>query len=166
MHRRLSIERCLAAADECGAPIVSICGGEPLIYPGDRGAHRRASSAERKHVYLCTNGLLLEKKLPGLRPSGRLLINVHLDGMEATHDRIVERQGRVCRGRRRHRGRQGRRASWSAPTRPSTKTPTCTKSPCCSISSRAGRGRAHDLARLRLRVGRRGRSRRARSGSS
>jgi hopanoid biosynthesis associated radical SAM protein HpnH len=46
-----------------------------------------------KHVYLCTNGLLLEKKLRGLRPSSRLFINVHLDGMEGTHDRMVERPG-------------------------------------------------------------------------
>ena len=48
---------------------------------------------QRKHVYLCTNGTLLAKKVHGLRPSSRLLINVHLDGMEATHDRMVERPG-------------------------------------------------------------------------
>ena len=48
---------------------------------------------QQKHVYLCTNGVLLEKKLRGFRPSSRLLINVHLDGMEATHDRMVEREG-------------------------------------------------------------------------
>jgi hopanoid biosynthesis associated radical SAM protein HpnH len=88
----LSMDECLAAVDECEAPVVSVCGGEPLIYPGIEELIERII-ARRKHAYLCTNGLLLEKKLPGLRRSGRLFINVHLDGMEATHDRLVEREG-------------------------------------------------------------------------
>jgi hopanoid biosynthesis associated radical SAM protein HpnH len=92
MHRRLSIEQCLAAAAECGSPIVSVCGGEPLLYP-EIEVLVESLTARRKHVYLCTNGALLEKKLSGLRPSSRLFINVHLDGMEATHDRMVERIG-------------------------------------------------------------------------
>jgi hopanoid biosynthesis associated radical SAM protein HpnH len=92
MHRRLSIDQCLAAVAECGAPIVSVCGGEPLIYP-EIEVLIESLVMQRKHVYLCTNGLLLEKKLRGLRPSNRLFVNVHLDGMEATHDRMVERQG-------------------------------------------------------------------------
>ena len=92
MHRRLSIEQCMAAAAECGAPIVSVCGGEPLIYP-EIEVLIESLVSQRKHVYLCTNGTLLEKKIRGFRPSSRLLINVHLDGMEATHDRMVERQG-------------------------------------------------------------------------
>ena len=92
MHRRLSVEECLAAVDECGAPIVSVCGGEPLLYPEIERLLERLV-ARRKHVYLCTNGVLLEKKLRGFRPSSRLFINVHLDGMEATHDRMVNHQG-------------------------------------------------------------------------
>ena len=92
LHQRMSMEECLASADECGAPVVSICGGEPLLFPGIEELIRELT-ARRKHVYLCTNGLLLEKKLPGLRPSSRLLINVHVDGMEATHDRLVSREG-------------------------------------------------------------------------
>ena len=92
MHRRLSIERCLAAVAECGAPIVSVCGGEPLIYP-EIEVLLESLVMNRKHVYLCTNGVLLEKKVAGLRPNKRLFINVHLDGMEATHDRMVERDG-------------------------------------------------------------------------
>jgi hopanoid biosynthesis associated radical SAM protein HpnH len=92
MHRRLSLEQCLAAVDQCGAPIVSVCGGEPLIYP-EIEQLVATLIAQRKHVYLCTNGLLLEQKLRGFRPSSRLFINVHLDGMEATHDRLVEREG-------------------------------------------------------------------------
>lgn len=92
IHSRLSIDRCLAAVDECGAPITSICGGEPLIYPGIEELVEKIL-ARQKHVYLCTNGLLLERKLPGLPRSDRLFVNVHLDGMEATHDRAVGREG-------------------------------------------------------------------------
>lgn len=92
MHRRLSVEQCLAAVDECGAPIVSVCGGEPLLYP-DIEPLVEILIEQKKHVYLCTNGVLLEKKLQCFHPSSRLFINVHLDGMEATHDRMVERQG-------------------------------------------------------------------------
>jgi hopanoid biosynthesis associated radical SAM protein HpnH len=88
----LSVDECLASIDECGSPVVSICGGEPLIYRGIEELVAK-TIARRKHIYLCTNGLLLGKKLAGFRPSSRLFINVHLDGMEATHDRLVERQG-------------------------------------------------------------------------
>ncbi|NQU20678.1 MAG: adenosyl-hopene transferase HpnH [Candidatus Nealsonbacteria bacterium] len=89
---RLSIDQCLDAVDECGAPIVSICGGEPLIYP-EIGELVAKILAGRRHVYLCTNGTLLEKKLHGLPPNDRLFINVHLDGMEATHDQAAGREG-------------------------------------------------------------------------
>jgi hopanoid biosynthesis associated radical SAM protein HpnH len=92
MQRRLSVEECLHAAEECGAPIVSVCGGEPLIYP-DIEALVECLIEKKKHVYLCTNGVLLDKKIRGFRPSSRLFINVHLDGMEATHDCMVNRQG-------------------------------------------------------------------------
>lgn len=88
----LSVEECLASVDECGAPIVSVCGGEPLIYRGIEELVERIV-AGRRHVYLCTNGAMLEKKLAGFRATSRLFINVHLDGMEASHDRAVERAG-------------------------------------------------------------------------
>jgi hopanoid biosynthesis associated radical SAM protein HpnH len=90
--QRLSVDQCLAALDECGAPVVSICGGEPLIYPELPELIQRIL-ADGKHIYLCTNGVLLEQKLATLPRSGRLFINVHLDGMEDTHDRLVERAG-------------------------------------------------------------------------
>lgn len=93
---RLSNDRCLAAVDECGAPIVSVCGGEPLIYPGI-GELVRAIIDRGKHVYLCTNGLMLADKLDQFAPSDRLFINVHLDGMETTHDMIVQRDGVFAR---------------------------------------------------------------------
>ena len=92
VHQRLSLEQCLAAVDQCGAPITSICGGEPLVYP-EIDQLVAALVGRRRHVYLCTNGLLLKKKLAGLRPSSRLFINVHLDGMEEGHDRRVGRRG-------------------------------------------------------------------------
>lgn len=92
LDQKLSVDRCLAAVEECGAPIVSVCGGEPLIYPGVEELVGRIL-AQRRHVYLCTNGLLLERKLPGFPPGNRLLINVHIDGMEASHDRLAGRPG-------------------------------------------------------------------------
>ncbi len=100
---KLSVEDCLASADECGAPIVSVCGGEPLIYKGIE--ELVAGLIERKkHVYVCTNAMMLEKKLPGFRPTSRFFFNVHLDGMEETHDLMVERKGCFYRG---DCGRQG-----------------------------------------------------------
>lgn len=92
IRQTLSVDQCLAAVDECGAPIVSICGGEPLIYPGIEELVGKIL-AQRRHIYLCTNGLLLEDKLHGFPPSDRLFINVHLDGMEVTHDRATGREG-------------------------------------------------------------------------
>lgn len=89
---QMSVEECLESIDECGAPIVSICGGEPLIYR-ELDELIAKTLERRKHIYLCTNGVFLRKKLPSLRPSSRLFINVHIDGMETTHDKIVEREG-------------------------------------------------------------------------
>ena len=92
LAERMSVEECLAAVEECGAPVVSVCGGEPLIYQGIEELVEKLV-ARRKHVYLCTNGLLLAEKLGGLRPSSRMMLNVHLDGMESTHDRAAGRSG-------------------------------------------------------------------------
>jgi hopanoid biosynthesis associated radical SAM protein HpnH len=92
MTQKLSVEECLAAVDECGAPIVSICGGEPLLYPPI--GELSAKILERdKHIYLCTNGMFLRKRLGEFRPDVRFFFNVHLDGMEKTHDLAVEREG-------------------------------------------------------------------------
>jgi len=89
---RLTVAECLASVDECGAPIVSICGGEPLIYP-EIGRLVRGILQRRKHIYLCTNGMFIQKRLALFKPTSRFFFNVHLDGLEATHDRAVERQG-------------------------------------------------------------------------
>ncbi|MEM7428798.1 MAG: adenosyl-hopene transferase HpnH [Pseudomonadota bacterium] len=92
LNKRLSLEDCLQAVDECGAPIVSIPGGEPLI-------HREMKQivegivARKKFVYLCTNALLLKKKLDDYTPSPYLTFSVHLDGLEEEHDHAVNQKG-------------------------------------------------------------------------
>jgi hopanoid biosynthesis associated radical SAM protein HpnH len=92
IKEKLSVEECLQSVDEAGAPIVSICGGEPMIYP-EIGALVRGILRRRKHIYLCTNGMFIKKRLKEFRPTDRFFFNVHLDGLEATHDLAVERQG-------------------------------------------------------------------------
>lgn len=92
IKEKLSIQECLDSVDECGAPVVSICGGEPLIYPGI--GELAAKILERKKVvYLCTNAVYLRKKLGEFKPSSRFFFNVHLDGMRQSHDIAVEREG-------------------------------------------------------------------------
>jgi len=92
IREKLTVEQCLTALEECGAPIVSICGGEPMIYP-DLGRLVREILKRKKHIYLCTNGMFIRKRLHEFRPSSRLFFNVHLDGLEKTHDLCVEREG-------------------------------------------------------------------------
>jgi len=89
---KLTVEECLASVDEAGAPIVSICGGEPMIYP-EIGRLVRGILKRRKHIYLCTNGMFIQKRLHEFRPTPRFFFNVHLDGLEETHDIAVERPG-------------------------------------------------------------------------
>jgi hopanoid biosynthesis associated radical SAM protein HpnH len=88
----LTVEQCLAAAEECGAPVVSICGGEPTIYP-EIGRLTRELLDRGKHIYLCTNGMFIRKRLHEFQPSSSFFWNVHLDGMERNHDLAVERDG-------------------------------------------------------------------------
>jgi hopanoid biosynthesis associated radical SAM protein HpnH len=88
----LTVEECLAAVDDCGAPIVSICGGEPMIYP-EIGRLAGEILARKKHIYMCTNGMFIRKRLAEFKPTSRLFFNVHLDGLEKTHDICVERDG-------------------------------------------------------------------------
>ena len=90
---RLPLEACMQAVDVSEAPVVSICGGEPTLYPELEelvaGIIRR-----RRHIYLCTNGLVLDKSVYGvIPPHRRLTINVHLDGMKETHDHVCAREG-------------------------------------------------------------------------
>jgi hopanoid biosynthesis associated radical SAM protein HpnH len=92
LRQSMSVEEALGAVDECGAPVVSIAGGEPLL-------HKRMPEivegiiARRKFVYLCTNALLMQKKLSQYRPSPYFTWSVHLDGDKDMHDASVCQEG-------------------------------------------------------------------------
>ncbi|MDH3474777.1 MAG: adenosyl-hopene transferase HpnH [Rhodospirillales bacterium] len=92
LNRRLSVAECLEAVEESGAPVISIPGGEPLLHK-DIGEIVAGIVARKRFVYLCTNALLLEKKLYLFQPSDYLTFSVHLDGLEAEHDHAVDRKG-------------------------------------------------------------------------
>ena len=92
LNKRLSVEDCLEAVDECGAPIVSIPGGEPLLHR-DIKEIVEGIVARKKFVYLCTNALLLKKKLDLFTPSPYLTFSVHLDGLKEEHDEAVCQEG-------------------------------------------------------------------------
>ena len=90
---RLPVDVCLQALDACGAPAVSICGGEPTVYP-ELPELVEKIIARKRHIYLCTNALLLDTKVFGqIEPHKRLTINVHLDGLRETHDYVCAREG-------------------------------------------------------------------------
>ena len=92
LNQRLTVQQCLDAVDECGAPMVAIPGGEPLIHR-EIGEIVKGIVARKKFVSLCTNALLLEKKLHLFEPSPYLFFSVHLDGMKDHHDKSVSMEG-------------------------------------------------------------------------
>lgn len=92
LDRRLSFEDCMQAVDECGAPIVSIAGGEPLIHK-EMPEIVRGYIERKKFVYLCTNALLLDKRMDDYAPSPYLTFSIHLDGNRDRHDASVCREG-------------------------------------------------------------------------
>ncbi len=92
INEMLTVEQCIAALDDCGAPIVSICGGEPMMYP-EIGRLTSEILKRKKNIYLCTNGMFIRKRLNEFKPTSRFFFNVHLDGLEKTHDLCVERDG-------------------------------------------------------------------------
>jgi len=92
LKKRLSVDECLAAAVECGAPVVSIPGGEPLIHP-EISEIVRGLTDLKKFVYLCTNAILLKSKLTLFEPSPYLTFSVHLDGLRERHDALVSKEG-------------------------------------------------------------------------
>ena len=92
LDRRLSPEECMAAIDECGAPIVSIAGGEPLIHQ-EMPEIVRGFVQRKKFVYLCTNALLLARRMDDYTPSPYLTFSIHLDGSRDRHDTSVCRTG-------------------------------------------------------------------------
>src|SRR6186713_870424 len=94
LNRRMSVKECLDAVDECGAPMVAIPGGEPLIHK-EIGEIVKGIVARKKFVSLCTNALLLQKKLHLFEPSPYLFFSVHLDGLKEHHDQAVSPEGRL-----------------------------------------------------------------------
>jgi hopanoid biosynthesis associated radical SAM protein HpnH len=92
LKKNLSVDECVAASDECGAPVVSIAGGEPLLHP-DIAKIARALVERDRFVYLCTNALLLERKLDEFEPDRHLSFSVHMDGPRVEHDFAVAREG-------------------------------------------------------------------------
>ena len=92
LRRQLSPEQCFRAAEECGAPIVSIPGGEPLLHPQIEEIVA-GLVARKKYVYLCTNAIKLEEALPRFQPSKYLAFSIHMDGPREEHDAAVCRDG-------------------------------------------------------------------------
>ncbi len=92
LDKRLSYEECMQAVDECNAPMVSIPGGEPLIHK-EMPQIVAGIIARKKFVYLCTNALLLKKRIDDYTPSPYLTFSIHLDGMQERHDASVCQEG-------------------------------------------------------------------------
>ena len=92
LKRNLSPEDCFRAVEECGAPMVSIPGGEPLMHP-QIAAIVEGLVARKKYIYLCTNALLLKEKLDQFTPSKYLTFSVHMDGQKEHHDFSVCKEG-------------------------------------------------------------------------
>src|SRR5712692_10980811 len=92
LKKHLTVEQCLKAVDECGAPMVSIPGGEPLMYPDIAELVAQLVKRE-KYIYLCTNAILLKGKLDQFTPSKYLSFSIHMDGLREEHDEAVCREG-------------------------------------------------------------------------
>jgi len=92
LNKRLTPEQCWAAAEECGAPMVSIPGGEPLIH-NEIDKIVEGLVERKKYIYLCTNALLLKRKIDLFKPSKYLTFSVHMDGLKDEHDTAVCRDG-------------------------------------------------------------------------
>jgi len=92
LRKHLSPEECFRAVDECKAPMVTIAGGEPLMHP-QIDVIARGMIERKKFVYLCTNGILLEKHMDRFQPSPYFSFSVHVDGLQKRHDELVCRDG-------------------------------------------------------------------------
>ncbi len=92
LNQRVSVADSLAAVDECGAPVVAIAGGEPLLHK-EMPEIVRGILAKKKFVYLCTNALLLDKKMDQYEPHPYFSWDIHLDGDKAMHDAAVDQDG-------------------------------------------------------------------------
>ena len=150
LNQRLSVEECMDAIDECGAPVVSIAGGEPLLHR-DMPEIVEGFIARRKFVILCTNALLLEKKIDQYKPSPYFTWSIHLDGDKEMHDKSVCQDGVYETAVEAHQAGEGARASASPSTAPCSTTPSPTRvAAFFDDGDRARRRRHHGVAGLRL----------------
>jgi len=92
LKKMMSVKECIEAVEECGAPVVSIAGGEPLLHPQIAEIIRELA-ARKKFIYLCTNSLLVEKRIKEFEPSSYLAFNIHVDGINERHDERVGLKG-------------------------------------------------------------------------
>jgi len=92
LARRLTLQQCIDAVEECGAPIVSIAGGEPLIHK-EIGEITAAIIERKRFVYLCTNAIMMARKMDQFKPSTYFAWSVHIDGLRERHDESVCRDG-------------------------------------------------------------------------
>jgi hopanoid biosynthesis associated radical SAM protein HpnH len=92
LKQRMPVDQAIAAIEECGAPMVSIAGGEPLVHP-EIHVMVEELLKRKKFVFLCTNAILLEKKMDNFKPSPYFTWVIHLDGLRERHDQFVEREG-------------------------------------------------------------------------
>lgn len=93
LSERMSLQDCLRASDECGAPIVNLCGGEPTLYP-ELPELVEQLILRKRYVLCCSNGLRLADKVFGVIPPGKhFYLMIHLDGLRETHDKVCQRTG-------------------------------------------------------------------------
>ncbi|MGC1185689.1 MAG: adenosyl-hopene transferase HpnH [Candidatus Dormiibacterota bacterium] len=92
LRRRLTVQQCIDAIEECGAPVVSIAGGEPLVHK-EIDQIVGALLERKKFVYLCTNAILMERKLDQFKPNPYFAWSIHMDGLKERHDQSVCRDG-------------------------------------------------------------------------
>lgn len=92
LQQEMTLEECLHSVDQAESPVVTITGGEPLLYAQIQRLVNEVLR-RRKHIYFCTNGLLLEDSLSLFHPSPRFTWNIHFDGTESVHDQIIGRRG-------------------------------------------------------------------------
>ena len=149
LNQRLSVADALAAADECGAPVVSIAGGEPLLHK-EMPEIVEGLLARKKFIYLCTNALLLEKKMDQYKPHPDFSWDVHLDGDREVHDRSVSQAGTYDRAVAaiKEAKRRGFRVSINCTLFDGAEPERVGK--VLRRRDGDGRGRDHDLAGLRV----------------
>ena len=133
LRRRLTVQQCIDAVEECGAPVVSIAGGEPLVHK-DIDKIVQALLDRKKFVYLCSNAILMDQKIDLFKPHPYFAWSIHLDGLRDRHDASVCRDGVFDKAVAAIR-RPSAAASGSPPTPPSSPRTTPGRSGRCWISS-------------------------------